>query len=151
MQVTAFTLAHSFSLALATLGWVRISGRIVEPLIAASIVWVALAAWQSMRARRSRPRAAWHQALVAFLFGLVHGLAFAEALTPLHLDGAALAWALLAFNLGVEIGQLLVLVVTVPALLALRRTSAGSQALPWFALGAAAAGGFWLVQRLLGE
>ena len=158
--ITAFTLAHSLSLAFATLGWVSAPARIIEPLIAASIIWVAFGAWRALRApqRQSlrQPSASaqplWQQASVAFAFGLVHGLAFAEALTQLQLRGVALLWALFSFNVGVEVGQLLVLLIAVPTLLRLRRGilgQRGARTLQWCALLAMAAGAVWLVQRLV--
>ncbi|MEP6609268.1 MAG: HupE/UreJ family protein [Burkholderiaceae bacterium] len=95
---TAFTLAHSLTLALATFGVIRIPPRVIEPLIALTIVATALNNIWPVVTRRL--------AAVAFVFGLVHGFGFAEVLAPLALPKAELAVALLGFNLGVEIGQL---------------------------------------------
>ena len=97
---TAFTLAHSLTLACATFGWMRISPSIVEPLVAATVLAAALNNLWPVVTRRL--------AAVAFAFGLVHGFAFAEVLAPLDLPRAALARALFGFNVGVETGQLLV-------------------------------------------
>jgi len=112
--VTGFTLAHSITLTLATLGWVTLPSRPVESVIAAS---VALAAannlWPVIGGRR------W---LVAFAFGLVHGFGFAGALAELGLPQGALAWSLLGFNLGVELGQLAIVAVFLPVAFALRGT-----------------------------
>jgi len=112
--VTAFTLAHSITLTLATLGWVSPPSRPVESLIAAS---VALAAannlWPVMGGKR------W---LVAFVFGLVHGFGFAGALAELGLPQGALALALFGFNVGVELGQLAIVVLFLPLAYSLRRT-----------------------------
>src|SRR5437588_1439210 len=96
--VTAFTLAHSVTLTLGALGIVSIPDRIIEPLIAATIVWVALE--NLLVAEPDRKRWIW-----SFGFGLVHGLGFASALTELGLNGTELVRALVGFNLGVEIGQ----------------------------------------------
>ena len=100
--ITAFTLAHSLTLASAALGWLTLRSAPVEATIALSIVLVASEALQprEMLARRL-------PALVAFLFGLVHGLGFAGALADIGLPQNHLATALLTFNIGVEIGQLL--------------------------------------------
>lgn len=101
-QVSAFTLAHTCTLAAATLGWVAVPGRIVEPVIAASIIWVA---WENYRdAANSRVRMP-----LVFAFGLFHGLGFAGALAALDLPAGHLPWALVSFNLGVELGQLTVI------------------------------------------
>jgi hypothetical protein len=112
--VTGFTLAHSITLTLATLGWVTLPSRAVESVIAAS---VALAAannlWPVIGGRR------W---LVAFTFGLVHGFGFAGALAELGLPQGALAWSLLGFNVGVELGQLAIVAIFLPVAFALRGT-----------------------------
>lgn len=140
--VTAFTVAHSITLGLATLGLVVVPGRIVEPAIAASIVWVAL---ENVRARQA-PSRRW---LVSLLFGLVHGFAFASALQELSLPSGRLAWALLGFNLGVEAGQATVLLLAFPALLWLRRATWEPVAVRGASVVVAMAGSFWLVQRLV--
>jgi len=112
--VTGFTLAHSITLTLATLGWVTLPSRPVESVIAAS---VALAAannlWPVIGGRR------W---AVAFAFGLVHGFGFAGALAELGLPQGALAASLLGFNVGVEVGQLAIVAVFLPVAFALRGT-----------------------------
>lgn len=104
ITVTAFTVAHSITLAAATLGFVHVPARPVEAAIALSIVFVAA---EIVNARRGRPsltmRWPW---LVAFVFGLLHGLGFAGALSEVGLPQHAIPLALLFFNLGVEIGQL---------------------------------------------
>lgn len=141
ITVTAFTAAHSLSLAAATLGWAHVSGNWVEPAIAASIVWVAVEnIWL-------RPQPLRRHALT-FAFGLVHGLAFAEALTELHLSGWPLARALLGFNLGVEAGQTLVVLLLAPALAWLARHAAGPRIGRALSVGIAGMGLVWLVQRV---
>jgi hypothetical protein len=140
--VTAFTLAHSLTLGLATLGLVSVPARVVEPLIAASIVWVAV----ENLVRRERVSRRW---MIGFGFGLVHGLGFAEALQPLALPPWALARALLGFNLGVEAGQALVIGLAVPLALAARRAPWQPLAARGASLAVALIGIVWLVERLL--
>jgi hydrogenase/urease accessory protein HupE len=100
--ITAFTLAHSITLALSALGWITLRSPPVEAAIALSIVLVAS---EALRARDTLARRL--PALVSFLFGLVHGLGFAGALKDIGLPQSHLPLALLTFNVGVEIGQLL--------------------------------------------
>lgn len=102
MQVTAFTLAHTVTLALGMLGWVSIPGHIVEPLIAASIVYVAVE-------NIARPTLSpWRPAIV-FGFGLLHGLGFAGVLTEFGMPEGQFIAGLIGFNIGVELGQLAVI------------------------------------------
>ena len=113
MIVTAFTLAHSVTLTLAGLKLVSLSPSFIEPAIALTIV---LAAVDNLipifRGRR---------AVVTFLFGLIHGFGFAGVLGELNLPTAQFAWALFQFNLGIELGQLMIVVVAVVALFAFRQ------------------------------
>lgn len=101
-QVTAFTLAHTVTLALGALGLVSIPGAIVEPLIAASIVYVAVENIFSTGLSRWRP-------VVIFGFGLLHGLGFASVLGEFGLPTGQFIPALIGFNVGVEVGQLTVI------------------------------------------
>ena len=141
--VTAFTLAHSITLSLAVLGALRLPGRWVEAAIAVSVF---AAAWNNLRP--FLPGRAW---VLAFGFGLVHGLGFAGALSQLGLPRQAKGLALLAFNLGVETGQLAIVVLILPAMFAARRKPAyqtivvrvGSLLIAWIAA-------IWLIERLLG-
>ncbi len=110
---TAFTVAHSLTLALATFDIVRIAANVIEPLIALTIVATALNNVWPLVTRRL--------AVVAFFFGLIHGFGFAEVLAPLSLPRSELGWALLGFNLGVEIGQLAIVAAAFVVLAALRR------------------------------
>ena len=103
LQVTAFTIAHSITLGLSMYGLVAVSPRIVEPLIAVSIAYVAI---ENIFVAELK---AWRVALV-FAFGLLHGMGFAGALSELGLPHSEFATALLTFNLGVETGQLTVIV-----------------------------------------
>ncbi len=103
-QVSAFTLAHTVTLALAALGYVSVPGSIVEPLIALSIVYVAVENIVSDKLHRWRP-------FVIFGFGLLHGLGFASVLAEYGLPEANFVPALIGFNIGVEFGQLTVIAV----------------------------------------
>jgi hydrogenase/urease accessory protein HupE len=107
--VTAFTVAHSVTLSLAALDIVRIPGAVVEPAIAASIVYVALENYVSRDVDRR-----WRN---TFVFGLVHGFGFAGALQEYGLPGDALIPALASFNIGVEIGQIAIVSLVMPVLL----------------------------------
>lgn len=100
-QITAFTVAHSLTLALATLQVVRLPGRVIEPLIALSIAFVAA---ENLLSKEVKPR----RTAVVFFFGLVHGMGFAEVFADAGLRGSGLITALFSFNLGVELGQLAV-------------------------------------------
>jgi hypothetical protein len=112
--VTAFTVAHSITLTLATLGVLALPSRLVESAIAASVVLAALNnIWPMFHGRR------W---IVAFLFGLVHGFGFASVLADLGLPQGTLVLALLGFNVGVEAGQLAIVAVFLPLAFALRRS-----------------------------
>lgn len=101
-QATVFTIAHSITLGLAMYGMVPVAPRIVEPLIALSIVFVALG-------NIVRPRSGADRLVLVFLFGLLHGLGFAGALRQIGLPADHFPTALLAFNAGVELGQLAVI------------------------------------------
>lgn len=105
-QVSAFTLAHTVTLALGALGLVNVPGSIVEPLIAASIVYVAV---ENIFAHKLQP---WRP-LVVFGFGLLHGLGFASVLGEFGLPEGAFVPALIGFNIGVELGQLTVIAMAV--------------------------------------
>ena len=139
--ITAFTLAHSITLALAVLGIVTIPGRLVECAIAASIVWVAL---ENVLLRRTVSRR-W---VVSFVFGLVHGFGFASTLTALDLPPRNLAVALLGFNIGVEAGQALVVALLLPLLVWMRGSDWEPQVIRAASVAVAAVGFAWLVERL---
>ena len=105
LTVTAFTVAHSITLVAATLGWVHVPGPPVEAMIALSIVFVAAEVVHGLQGRPGiTARAPW---VVAFSFGLLHGFGFAGALAEVGLPQKAIPVALLMFNVGVEIGQLI--------------------------------------------
>ena len=140
--VTAFTVAHSLTLVAAALGWVSLPSRLVESAIAASIVYVAV---ENIVVRAPRNR--WP---LAFGFGLVHGLGFASVLQPL-LPPSGIVVPLLAFNLGVEIGQLAIVTVVLPVLLiAAGRSRAGYRrvVIVGGSVVVGALGFLWLVERV---
>ncbi len=138
--VTAFTLAHSITLSLATLGLVSLPSRLVESSIAASVVLAALNnVWPVFHGRR------W---MVAFAFGLIHGFGFASVLVDLGLPQGALALALLGFNLGVEAGQLAIVAAFLLLAYPLRRSAFYRRAvLLGGSLLIAAVATAWLVER----
>ncbi len=103
-QISAFTLAHTVTLAMGAAGWVNLPASVVEPLIAASICWIAVENLRSENLSRWRP-------LVIFGFGLLHGLGFASVLEEFGLPEDRFLSSLLGFNLGVEFGQLTVVAV----------------------------------------
>jgi hydrogenase/urease accessory protein HupE len=107
-QVTTFTLAHSITLALATLGYISVRAEIVEPIIAASIAIIALE-------NLFRPTYGKFRLAMVFLFGLIHGLGFAQRLVDDRIPADSLLGSLLGFNVGVELGQLAVIALAVAA------------------------------------
>ena len=142
--ITSFTVAHSLTLALATLGLVDIPPSIVEPVIAASVVFVGL---ENLIRRRLAAR--W---LVTFGFGLVHGLGFASALRDLGIGGlgARAAIPLLSFNLGVELAQIAIAAVVLPLVWRLeRRPAFALKHVPALSLLITFAGVYWFVARTL--
>src|SRR3546814_300316 len=147
--VTAFTVAHSITLALSVLGMVRLPSAQIEMLVALSILFVALEALRAARGKESLSiRQPW---VIAFLFGLLHGFAFAGALTAIGLPPDAVPQALFLFNLGVELGQI-TFIGSVALLLAVRRfipaaALRGREArnLAAYAIGTMAC--FWLLER----
>jgi hypothetical protein len=144
VQVTSFTAAHTLALALAAFGFVSLPARVVEPLIALSIVWVAV---ENVATSRLTP---WRPAVV-FAFGLLHGMGFAGALKEAGLPRPEIPAALLSFNAGVEGGQLTVILAAFVVLALPFRDR------PWYrrrvvvpgSLAIAAVGLFWFVQRLV--
>lgn len=138
--VTAFTVAHSITLSLAVLGFVSLPSRLVESVIAASVVVAAL---NNLRGTVDRRR--W---VMAFVFGLVHGFGFASVLADLGLPQGALALALVGFNVGVELGQLAIVAAFLPVAFALRATNFYRIGVLRFgSLMVAALAGWWFIQR----
>jgi hydrogenase/urease accessory protein HupE len=148
--VTAFTVAHSLTLAAATLGYVHVPQRPVEAVIALSIVFVAAELARPLDTQSNLTRR-WPWA-IAFTFGLLHGFGFAGALSEIGLPQQAIPLALLFFNIGVELGQLLFIAgVVVVAQIAKRLAVPHPVWLPRFsayAIGSVAA--FWTIERVVG-
>jgi hydrogenase/urease accessory protein HupE len=140
--ITAFTVAHSLTLSLASLGLAAPSPSIIEPLIAASIVYVGVENW-FVRSAVGRWR-------ITFCFGLVHGFGFAGALREVSLPRSELPIALFSFNLGVEAGQLAIVLLILPTLIyAHRRGFLSTLRTKQLSLGVSALGLVWLVARLI--
>jgi HupE/UreJ protein len=138
--VTAFTVAHSITLTLAALGVVRLPSRLTESVIAASIVVAAL--------NNIVPVVTRNRAWVAFAFGLLHGFGFASVLADMGLPSGATSLALFAFNLGIEAGQLAVVLAIMPVVYRLREwTSYRNTVMPWASAGIVALASVWLVER----
>jgi hypothetical protein len=126
--ITAFTIAHSITLAAAALGYVHVSPPLIESLVALSIVFVAVELTRSWNGHQGiTTRYPW---LIAFTFGLLHGFAFAGSLADLGLPPHNIPGALLLFNCGVEVGQLLFVgaVLAVIVVLRLRRAATATSA-----------------------
>ena len=143
--ITCFTIAHSITLALATLDIVRLPGRVVEPMIAASIAYVGI----ENLIRGDAPK--W-RSLITFSFGLVHGLGFADALREFGIGSGnfGIVLPLIGFNLGVEVGQLSVAAVVLPILWQLRKNRLFvRQWVPACSVVVALAGSYWLVERIM--
>jgi hydrogenase/urease accessory protein HupE len=150
--VTAFTLAHSLTLAGATLGFVNMPGPPIEATIALSIMFVAA---EIIHSRQGHPglteKYPW---VVAFTFGLLHGFGFAGALAQIGLPQTSIPIALLYFNVGVEVGQLLFITAVFAAIALARQITrridlpgpAWARAAPPYAIGGVAA--FWAIQRI---
>ena len=143
LVVSAFTLAHSITLSLAALNILDPPARIVEPVIALSIVFIGV---DNLIVRGGKDIRGW----IAFAFGFIHGFGFAGVLREMGLESRALVWSLLSFNLGVEIGQLFVVIIVATALAALRTRSetAGRRLAFAGSIGVIAAGTFWFVERV---
>ena len=142
--VTAFTIAHSITLTLAALNLVSPSARVIEPAIALSIIYVGVD--NLLVKPGSRDTRAW----IALTFGLIHGFGFASVLREMDLPRRALGWSLVSFNLGVEIGQvcIVLLVASLLAWIARRSTSLRMRVAYAGSVVVAAAGFVWFVQRV---
>ena len=140
--ITAFTIAHSITLAFSVFGWVSLPEKLIESMIALSIMVSALLNLQN-RFRFSH----WK---IAFLFGLIHGMGFANGLKDLGLSSFYCLETLFAFNLGVELGQLsAVTVVAVPVLLLFTTTQAKKKLLKYGSIATFVLASVWLVERLM--
>jgi hydrogenase/urease accessory protein HupE len=152
ITVTAFTIAHSLTLAGATLGFVNMPGPPIEASIALSIMFVAAEILHSRQGRTGlTERYPW---IVAFVFGLLHGFGFAGALAQIGLPQASIPIALLFFNVGVEVGQLFFIACVIAVVAFARRVTRDidltrltwARAVPPYVIGCLAA--FWTIQRL---
>jgi hydrogenase/urease accessory protein HupE len=142
--VTCFTLAHSLTLAFATLNLVWVSSRVVEPTIAASIIYVGV----ENLFQPEGPKGRW---LITFLFGLVHGLGFATVLRDMGISSSTtgVALPLVGFNLGVEAGQLAVACLLLPLISKLRNFEPFlKRGIPACSATVAVAGCYWFAQRV---
>jgi hypothetical protein len=140
--VTAFTIGHSLTLLVGAFGWIHIPSQPVEILIAFSILISAIHAF--------RPIFAGKEIYIAASFGLIHGLAFASILTDLNLDTKGMAFSILGFNFGIELMQIFVVVITMPWLVLLSRTSYYSIARIGGAAFASVASLAWIFERVSG-
>ena len=142
--ISCFTLAHSLTLALATLNVVNLPSRLVEPAIAASIVFVGL---ENLFRRGEEPRGRW---ALTFAFGLIHGFGFASVLRELGVGqgGQGLAMPLFTFNLGVELGQVTIAAIVLPIVWQLRKNEAFvRRGVPALSAVVALAGLYWFLER----
>lgn len=144
LQVSAFTVAHTLTLALGLYGLVSLPAAVTEPLIAASIVFVAV---ENLVTQELKPWRVW----LVFAFGLLHGLGFAGVLTELGLPANYRLTALVGFNLGVELGQLAVIVMAFVAVgWWWRRQWYRRRVVVPLSLSIALVGGYWVVTRIAG-
>ncbi len=147
--ITAFTVAHSITLGLATLGFVNVPQTPVEAVIALSILFLAVEIIKKIEGKTSiAHRLPW---IVAFVFGLLHGIGFAGALTQIGLPQSSIPLALLFFNVGVELGQLMFITVVLLTLVGIKRIKFSlpqwTYKMPAYGIGSMAA--FWCIERII--
>lgn len=146
ITITAFTLAHSLTLGASALGWIHVSSAPIEAIIVLSIVFLA---WQASFSHQIKPNEQKTPWLIAFIFGLLHGFGFSTALTALDIEEGAILPALLWFNLGVELGQVLMILVISSSMLVINRLRIQLplwlKQVPVYAVGSIAC--FWFIQR----
>jgi hydrogenase/urease accessory protein HupE len=141
--ITAFTVAHSITLGAAALGLVSLPSALVESVIALSIAYVA---FENLFPRCALSRR-W---MISFAFGLIHGFGFSSVLQEIGLPRDNLVWALLNFNLGVEAGQLVAVLIAIPALLWLKKQSYEQRVIRGLSWLVMLAGLSWFIERLMG-
>ena len=139
--VTSFTVAHTLTLALATLGYVRLDVRLVESVIALSIAYVAV---ENLVATEHRRR--W---MLTFVFGLMHGFGFSNVLREMPIPRELLAWSLASFNVGVEVGQVVIVSLLYPVLVWSRGQRWNAWAVRAASVVIGLAGLYWFVERAL--
>ncbi len=149
ITITAFTIAHSITLAANTLGWVTLNPKPVEAIIALSIIFLAKELQSSNRKRATSitQNQPW---LVVFLFGLVHGLGFAGALEQIGLPDQDVATALIGFNIGVELGQLMIVIATLLTfnIFKLFNNNGSTALINFVAYSVGSISTFWLIERI---
>ncbi|MFJ5714130.1 HupE/UreJ family protein [Neobacillus sp. NPDC093127] len=139
--ITAFTIAHSLTLTLTVLGIISIPANFVEPAIALSICYVAL--------ENIFRKTVTYRWILTFLFGLIHGMGFADILTEMNIPKSELAIDLASFNIGIELIQLLIVIILLPLLALLHRSKISRKTIISVSSVAFLLGGIWLVERLL--
>jgi hydrogenase/urease accessory protein HupE len=139
--ITAFTVAHSLTLTLTVLGIISIPSYIVEPAIALSICYVAI--------ENIFRKNIGHRWVLTFIFGLIHGMGFADLLTAMHLSKSELAADLVSFNLGIEVVQLSIVLLLLPLLTQLHRSKYSRNAIISTSTIAFILGGIWLFERVI--
>ncbi len=140
--VTAFTVAHSVTLTLGALGWLHVSSRWIEPLVAASILYTALA---NLLVDKNKAVNAWK---IAFVFGLVHGLGFASFLNEIQLSGMAWFGALAGFNVGIEFAQIVLVLLALPFLWRIGQIDERGYALRAISLVTCLVAAYWFWERV---
>jgi hypothetical protein len=142
--ITCFTVAHSITLGVAAFDLVQVSSRIIEPLIAVTILYVGVEnVW-----KHGDPHGRW---MLTFAFGLIHGFGFASVLREMGIGANAggVAMPLFAFNLGVELGQIAVAAIALPVIWQLRKKESFVRyGVPTCSVLVALAGSYWLIQRV---
>jgi hydrogenase/urease accessory protein HupE len=139
--ITSFTIAHCLTLTLTVIGWIDISPKIVEPAIALSICYVAIE--NIIRKKVS------HRWIMTFVFGLIHGMGFADVLKEMDIPKNELAVDLISFNLGIETVQLGIVVVLLPLLFYFHRWKKARQAIQIGSFIGFIIGAIWLVDRII--
>ncbi|MCK9860307.1 HupE/UreJ family protein [Paenibacillus sp. ATY16] len=139
--ITAFTVAHCLTLTLTVLDIINVPAMIVEPAIALSICYVAI---ENIFKKNVRNR--W---MITFVFGLIHGMGFADLLKGMHLAKNDLAFNIFSFNLGIEIAQLGILAVLLPLLLLIQKWKYSVGVVHFCSAVAFLLGGLWLTERIL--
>lgn len=146
--ITAFTIAHSITLSLAALGYANFPGPPVEAVIALSIVFLAMEILKNLKGEATlTSRKPW---IVAFTFGLLHGFGFAGALSEIGLPQQEIPLALAFFNIGVELGQIMFVIVALLVLKIInlkKEYPSYAKKIPAYAIGSVAA--FWMIQRIV--
>ena len=148
LLITAFTVGHAVTLALSGLSLISVNPRFVESAIAFSLVFVALEnLWQVRSGTGTERPKATHRIPLVFFFGLAHGLGFSEVLRDLGLSAQALVLPLLMFNLGIELGQLVIVMIAIPGLALAWRFVPRRKGVAVLSVVTALAGAFWFVER----